>query len=151
MFCTLFLWVNFYRKSVIGAELQALGARIRMKWASVGAICSMVTGVCMIAGFTEWPMKISGEGMNEWRTTLFSWLFSSTIDHPGRTSITRSPERLRWYPLRILWISGVHEPNRSLLAEYASFTPLNCIRNSADFSCTSVRLSCFCSSNLWFR
>lgn len=37
----------------MGAAEQALGARMRMKCASVGAICSIVTGVCMIAGFTE--------------------------------------------------------------------------------------------------
>ena len=49
--------------AVIGAEVQALGARMRMKCASVGAICSMVTGVWIMAGFTECPMKISGEGI----------------------------------------------------------------------------------------
>ena len=37
----------------MGAAEQALGARMRMKGASVGAIWSIVTGVCMIAGFTE--------------------------------------------------------------------------------------------------
>ena len=31
MLCFLFLWVNFYRKSVRGATEQALGARMRMK------------------------------------------------------------------------------------------------------------------------
>ena len=36
---------------------------MRMKCASVGAICSMVTGVWIMAGFTECPMKISGEGI----------------------------------------------------------------------------------------
>ncbi len=54
---------KFYRRSVIGAEVQALGARIRIKCASVGAIWSMVTGVWIMAGFTEYPMKISGEGI----------------------------------------------------------------------------------------
>ena len=49
--------------SVIGAEVQALGARMRIKCASVGAIWSMVTGVWIMAGFTECPMKINGEGI----------------------------------------------------------------------------------------
>ena len=62
-FAPCFCEVTLYRRSVIGAEVQALGARMRIKCASVGAIWSMVTGVWIMAGFTECPMKISGEGI----------------------------------------------------------------------------------------
>ena len=49
--------------SVIGAISHALGARIRMKYANVGAMKSMVTGVCMMAGLTEYPINIKGMGI----------------------------------------------------------------------------------------
>ena len=45
MFCSLVFCEEFLPKVGNRAEVQALGARMRMKCASVGAIWSMVTGV----------------------------------------------------------------------------------------------------------
>ena len=103
---------------VSGVAVQALGALILMALARVGAIWSTVIGVCITSGFTEFPKKISGTGICAWRIILFSdGLCSLTTVHPGSTSINKSPERLRWKPLRIIWISGVHAPNSRRCAE----------------------------------
>lgn len=77
--------------------------------------------------------KIRGDGICAFRTTLWSDVFSLTMLQPGNTSISRSPERLRWKLLRIIEMSGVQDPNNRRLPEYTSFTPLNWIRNSAAF------------------
>ena len=37
---------------------QALGARMRTKWVTVGAMQSTVTGTGITSGFTEWPKKM---------------------------------------------------------------------------------------------
>lgn len=54
---------RFYLILVIGVSLEALGARILMKCAKVGAIWPIEIGVRMIAGFTELPIKIIGVGI----------------------------------------------------------------------------------------
>ena len=82
--------------SVKGDKEEALGARIRMKCAMVGAICPTLMGEWTISGRTFHPIRIKGDAVYTSRITLVSSEWSRAIVHPGNTSTHKSPEQALW-------------------------------------------------------
>ena len=87
---------------VRGEVLQPFGARILIACAMVGAIYSTEVGISIISGFTEAPKRIRGAGVLAARTMRLFVACSSTMVHPGNTSINKSPERFRLNAFLIL-------------------------------------------------